>query len=475
MDGKKKKDAYNRPDSIDVLKDKLYSRSGDARGPKKGELSGNPESDVPSDWDHTTESMPKKKKSLLNIVFWGAVIFFLVALGFALFSLQTGRNTVSPDNIEIQVAGVTEVDAGKVVELEIAVSNRNDVRMESTTLIAEYPLGTRNPDDTTEELRRTHRDIGVIKSGERAETVIEAIFFGTEGETKTITLDVEYRIPDSGATFNKNRTYELEIVSAPLELDIDMPENVRAGEEFEFDIDVTSNADSTLEDVLFVIDYPSGFEFISASPSATFDTRVWLLGDVEAGAERTISVRGRLEGQPDNTRAFRFELGTQSLGNEKVVGTPFVSHTEEVMLRRPLVDFSVSVDGSETRSYTANTSSDVGFEILWRNNTTKSIENVVIDARLNGNAFDPDSLSIDNGQYLPGEQRIVWNTDTLPSLRNVDSGEEGSVSFEFVTISEEDLERSVFDSSMDITVRFDGNADEDVGIVESIEFFVSSQ
>lgn len=476
MDGEKKKGKYNTPDSIDALKKKLYSRIGGVVGSKRGRLSDNPESDVPGDWEHNEEDMAeKKKKNVLNKVFWAALIFFLLAFGFAIFSLETGLNTVSPDNIEIEVSGPTDVDAGKIVKLEVSVQNKNDVRMEGATLIVEYPLGTRDPDDTTQELRRTHRDLGTIASGAQAETVVEAIFFGSEGEKKTVTLDVEYRIPDSGATFHKDRTYELEIVSAPIEIDVSMPDEVHAGEPFEIDVDITSNADSPLENMLFVVDYPSGFEFSGSGPSPTFDTDVWLFGDIEAGETRSISIEGRLSGEVDDTRAFRFEIGTQSLGNEKVVGTPFASGAEEVMLRRPLVDFSVEINGDEVRSYVADTSSSAEFEIRWRNNTTEAIEDVVIEARLEGNAFDPDSLSIQGGQYRSDQQRIIWSSETLSRLEEIGPGEEGTVSFEFMTISEEDLSRSIYDSDMDITVTFDGDARENVETSENIEFFVSSQ
>lgn len=474
MDGEKKRDKYNTPDRIDSLKKKLYSRSDKADGPRRGTLGDNPEHDLPGDWKHNEDEMAeKKKKSVLNMVFWGALIFFLVAFGYAIFSLETGLNTVSPDNIEIKVSGPTEVDAGKMVGLEVAVTNRNDVRMEGATLIAEYPLGTRDPDDTTQELRRTHVDLGTINPGDSIESVLEAIFFGKEGDSKVIELDIEYRIPDSGATFHKDRTYELEIASAPIELDISMPEEIHQGEVFTIKVDIASNADSDLQNMLFVVDYPSGFEFIGSGPEPTFDTDVWLLGGIEAGGDRVLTIQGRLDGQVDDSRAFRFEIGTQSTRNEKIVGTPFAAYTEEVMLRRPLVDLSVRVDGEETQSFSADASSDTRFEIMWRNNTNGSIEDVVVEARLRGNSFDPDSLSIQGGQYRADTQTIVWNPSTLPRLERIGAGEEGSVSFEFETISENDLERPIFDAEMDIDVTFDGESSENVHTVENIEFFVS--
>lgn len=162
---------------IDNLKQSLYSRkSAPVSGVRRTQITrGN--QDVGEDWEreqprrqsvigNTKVPGKKKKKSKMRLFFIIALIFFLGASAFAFFRFFGGFGNVSAQNISIRIDSPVSINGGDNLDLEVFVTNKNDVAVESSTLTIEYPSGTRVVDDIQSELTRQRETMGTLKSGE---------------------------------------------------------------------------------------------------------------------------------------------------------------------------------------------------------------------------------------------------------------------------------------------------------------------
>lgn len=447
MNDERKDSRYTKPDRIESLRKKLYSVTGVNRKGGSDDLrSGTPV--VPTDWEYEGGMGKQKQKSVLNSLFWGALIFFIIAAGFAFLSLQRGFNSVSPDNILVTVSGPQSIDAGEVLELEVRVKNNNDVDMEGAVLFIEYPDGTRAVDDLDTPLVREQIDLNTISKGQHSDVLLDAILFGSEGAERVIEFSVQYGIAGSDATFSKKDSYTLEISSSPVSVSVDAPGDIRSGETFSVSVEVESKSDEVIQDVLLVADYPAGFQFVDEGTSPTFDEHVWLLGDMPAGSKKTITFKGKVFGQQGDERAIRFEVGTQSPRNEKVVGTPFLVYASRFTLERPLLALSLSANGTTGSSYTMNANDQVRVEVVWRNNTGEDVRDGEVSVRLRGDFIDPDSISIEGGQYQKSTNTLTWNGNTDTRLRRIDDGASTNLSFTFKALPAAELVSGSFDPEM---------------------------
>jgi hypothetical protein len=135
--------------SIERLKRTLYSRNENVIPKEKRTPVSGRETDVPKDWgappsfDISNETMAKHNNSFFNKFLVGSTVFFLVALGIAVFIFFGGLNMISSNNLDIKIVAPSSVSSGEelVMGLSIVNSNRTDLRERS--LFHRLPRGCR--------------------------------------------------------------------------------------------------------------------------------------------------------------------------------------------------------------------------------------------------------------------------------------------------------------------------------------------
>jgi hypothetical protein len=321
---------------IERLKERLYS-------PKSKPLDLKPRAEIFDDsysvslqWSDESAPAPKPKKSFFdNTMFRKFFIFgigfFVVAVGFSLFMLFGGRNTVSSGNIDINVLGNAFVSGGEELPLKIEVSNRNNVPLQFADLILEYKQGS-GPD---EKLRTDRETVGVVPSGGKVEKLVNVTIFGQQGTARDIKITLEYRVPGSNSIFVKEKPYTVNISSTPVNLVVDGPEVTNTNQEVSFNIKTSLNTEEPVKDMLVVVHYPPGFDFKGATPEPAFSNNIWELGDLSKGAEKTINVRGVIVADAGESRAFNIYTGTKNPENDQEIGTQFNSENYIIAIKKP--------------------------------------------------------------------------------------------------------------------------------------------
>ncbi len=428
-------DKLNR---VENLKNKLFSRGYETISDHPDHFTHDKRKEVLDSW-RNLNTMPvmknaKNRTSAFKKFFVFSVVFFLLALSYVAYMFFIGGNTVSNSNIDINIIGNTFTNGGEKFPLVVEIVNKNTVALQLVDLVVEYPKGS-NSDifDNTERLRSS---IGTIEPGATYDENVDLFLFGEQGSIRDIKFSLEYRLEGSNAIFVKEKDYEVTINSTPLNIAIDAPSDVSPGQDVVLNIKATLNSPQSSSKMLTKLDYPLGFQFISANPAPVYDNNVWELGDMTPGVEKVISITGKMVDVYDgDEKTFRIFSGLQSSKDKSEIEVVFNSLIHKLTISKPFIDVKLLVNSSYQKEYSVSSKASVSGQINWANNLGTKINDLNITARIKGNVFDRKTLNTRSGFYNSVEDYLVWDKNTIKEFAEVNPGGSGSVDFSFVPMA----------------------------------------
>lgn len=408
-----------------VAKGKSFVRPGVLREKSYG---------IKKDWDEVKVETPtpeeeKKQISMFKKIFLGALVFFTISVLYAGYNFFVGGNVVSSKNIKIEIAGPAFIAGGEELALQVIVRNGNNSALELADLIIEYPKGAGTED--TQDIERGRESLGEIKSGDYVEIVEKLKLFGGEGSDKEIKFTLEYRIAGSNAVFTKEASYKVRINTAPVSLLVDAQDEGSDNQNYQIKVKASSNSTEGVDNLLLRIEYPAGFAYKSAEPKPTFGNNIWRLGDLTKGGFKEVSVAGIIHGQDGEDRTFRVYVGEQDTKDEQAIGVAYNSVFHSVLIKRPFLSARLLVNGKSGDTIAVSPRSAILSEIIWENNLPTKITNARIEVQFSGGALDQSSVTADRGFYNSGNNKIIWDRNSVNSLREIQSGDDGRMSFSF--------------------------------------------
>ena len=396
--------------------------------------------DVPDSWGQKKEISPDfqekffKKTSMFKKFFICSIIVFVLALAYASYMFFAGGNTVSNNNIDITVLGNTFTAGGEDLPLQIEITNKNNSALELADLLVEYPKSS--SDDLTGETERLRDSLGTIPSGGVKNDNIKVVLFGEQGSVRPIKISLEYRVEGSNAIFVKDKPYEVTISSAPIDISMDAPTEASPNQDVTLNIKSTLNATKEATGILVRVDYPVGFQFESATPAPSFGNNVWSLGDLSPGAERDISVVGKMIDVSDGEeKTFHVFSGSQSDSDKSVIGIVFNSLGNTILIKKPFIEAKLVINGVYQREYAVSSGTVISGSINWVNNLDTKVNDLAISAKLSGNALDRKTINASQGYYDSSSDTIVWDKNSQGKLSEVNPGDSGSVNFSVSPLS----------------------------------------
>ena len=425
--------AEEKLDKIEELKNKLFNKSYQARPLNRVDFTRRQKKEVPDSWIKEEDDIAFKenfflKTSMFKKFFIFSIVFFVLALGFAFYTFFVGSNAVSNDNIEITVLGNAFAAGGEELPLQIEVVNKNNSPLELADLVVVYPKSSSNNSlQSTDSLRTS---IGTIPAGGIKDENVKVILFGEQGSIQPLKISLEYRVESSNAIFVKEVPYQVTISSAPINLSIDAPNEASPNQEVALKIKATLNATKPASKILLTADYPVGFLFESAKPAPSFGNNIWVLGDMPPGAEREISIIGKMVDVADGEQKnFHIFSGSQSDADKSVIGTIFNSLGYLVTIKKAFIEANLYINGVYQREYATDAKTTVSGEIRWANNLDTKINNLVINAKFSGNAFNQKAIKATDGFYNSSDNTITWDKNTKSDFAEVNPSDSGSVNF----------------------------------------------
>ncbi len=425
---------------IEELKKTLYSRTApDVRTRRKLRFKDEASS-IQREWERPVEeevvsslnkSYEDSSMSFFTKLLIGSGIFFVIAVGIGAFLFFNGSNLVSANNIDIKINGPVSISGGEPVSFDIAVTNKNSIDLQQVDLSVSFPSGSTEPSDPTQELRKYTKFIGDLSAGSSADDTVQAIIFGEENMQKQVVVSISYSIKGSTAIFTKTKSYDILINSSPILVTASSFKEITSGQEFDTKILVKSNSGQTLKNILLTASYPTGYEFISSNVKAvSADNSIWKIGDIPAGAERTITIRGKIQGEDSDMRIFRFSVGAQDSTQPNRIGTEYMNIQNDISIQKPFVSLAIGFDSDNSvNDFVAELDRSRSVEISWFNNLAVPVTNAVITVHLSGNAYSKDAVIPEDGYFRSSTDDIIWNQQTTPELASIAAGDSGKISF----------------------------------------------
>jgi hypothetical protein len=398
--------------------------------------------------NNSLSDMKKPKTSIFKKFFIGAVIFFVVAMGFAVYRFYTGGTSVSNDNIEIAVIGNAFTKGGEELPLQIEITNRNRASLELANLQISYPSGA--SDNVVDYVRLPRIPVGTIKPGETVTKNIKVVLFGEERSNRNIKIELDYHPEGSNAIFTKPIEYMVNISSAPLSLIVEAPDTITSDQPISFTVKAVLNTSLPAGDTMMQLTYPNNFIYESAVPAPIFGNSMWSLSDISLTNPMTIVVKGRIIGEDKDQQVFHVYAGTTKSIDKSTIDVVYNSLLHTITLVKPFLEANILVDDTSSAGDTVNV------RISWKNNLSTRITDGEIIVSVGGNALDRMSVSSFQGFFDSQNNRIIWDKNSINDLASIEPGEKGEVSFSVKSVSLIGTQNTIKDPQLTFDVSIKG-------------------
>jgi len=431
------RDKLNR---IEELKSKLFSKNYQTRIEHRDSFTHSSKKDIPDAWNNGRKSDTKPfysreiffmKTSMFKNFFLLSLAFFILTLLYASYVFFAGGNTVSNDNIDISILGNNFTAGGEELSFIVGITNKNNSPLDLVDLVMEYPKSSPGAGtDLSTGTERYRLSLGTIPAGAVRNENLKVVLFGEQGSVRPIKISLEYRVEGSNAIFLKEKAYEVTISSTPINLSIDAPLTISPNQDITLNTKVTLNATKPASKILLKFNYPVGFAFISSVPPPTLGNNVWSLGDFAPGAERNISILGKMLDVFDGEeKIFHVLTGSQSASDKSAINTVFNSLSHTVLIKKPFIEARLFINGESGREYATDTKTPVRGEIRWNNYLDTKINDLFIQAKISGNAVNRKTINVEQGFYNSNQDIIIWDRNSLNQFKEINPGDSGSVNF----------------------------------------------
>lgn len=424
-------------DHIAELQQRLYARDPESVPKRTYGILRPLKSKVDSTWGE--DDLPPKEHPKVSTTsgfkrfFIFSFIIFLLALGGALFSIYRGASTLSSKNVEMTILGNSFVSGGETLPIQIDIANKNSADLVESQLTLSYPKGSTDTGEAN--MQRNKVALGTISSGKTKTQGFEVVLYGEQGTNRNLTATLEYKLSGSNTIFVKETNFSVVINSSPVALTVDAPSSIVSNQPFTINIRTVFTGDTLLDNAVVHIDYPSGYVFDSASPTATAGSATWALGDLIKGTERNIVIKGRLVGEEQDEKAFHVYVGSRTSESDVRIAVSYNSVLHSVIIQQPFISGSISINGGNSDIISLPSGSPVTGSIKFINNSAIKVANPMFTLLLSGNSVDTNSIKADGSYYDPEQKTLTWTTDSSLRLSTLEPGQSGELPFSFGTKS----------------------------------------
>lgn len=424
-------------DHIGDLEQRLYARDPESVPQRNYGILRPLKSKVDSKWGE--DNLPKREKIIVKSssgykkLFIVSFIFFLLALGAALFTIYRGTMTLSSKNVEMTILGNSFVSGGESLPIQVDIANKNAADLVDAEVTVSYPKGA--SDNGEVDIQRSKVSLGTISSGKTKTQAFQVILYGEQGSSRNIKATLEYKLAGSNTVFVKETNFAVMINSSPVALTVDAPSSIVSNQPFTITIRTVFTGDSMLDNAVVHIDYPNGYVFDQATPNASSNNNTWSLGDLIKGSEKTINIKGRLIGEQQDEKAFHVYVGSQTSDTDYRIAVSYNSTLHSVTIEEPFISGSIDLGNNNADVIAVASGSSVSGSIKFVNNAPIKVANPVFRLNITGDSVDTDSIRANGAYYDPVDKTITWSTNTDSYLGVLEPGAQGERNFSFDTKS----------------------------------------
>ena len=351
------------------------------------------------------------------------ILIGLVAILAAVGYVFLQKNIYSKEVLKLEIIGPQETSLGNEVEYVVKYKNNGDFRLENPALLFEPPAFSVKDDKIYQkEILTSDKLGGAIYPGEERTFSFKMRLVGKEGEAKTAKATLSYQPKNLKASYESTTSFTTVIRSVPITFEFDLPSRIETDKNFNFIMNYSSNVDWLLTDLQVQVEYPSGYEFIESTPKS-LDKTVWNISVLNKNQAGSISVMGRLSGGIGDAKIFRAKLGVWKDGEF----TLLKEIEKGVEIQKPSVSIRQDINGNP--KYVAKPGDWLHYEVYFKNISGEDQYNLSLIDRLSGDLFDFNAIKSETGNFVSGDNSIVFDWRKNSKLQYLATNDEGKVEF----------------------------------------------
>ncbi|MDO8435903.1 MAG: hypothetical protein Q7S82_00760 [bacterium] len=358
-------------------------------------------------------------------------MFNKLNLSIVILALATGilgfyyyqKNIYSKETLKLEILSQDSVDLLEEVEYIVKYKNNGNARLEEPELTFEFPEYSIPAGENSLRVVKKTEDLGgPIYPGQEKIFRFKARLLGKENEAKIAKATLSYQPKNLKARYESATSFITVIKKVPLTFEFDLPSQSESGKDIRFKLNYFSNTDYPIQNLRITVEYPSDFEFIESTPKS-LEKIEWDLGSLNKAEGGRIEIAGKLRGNINDEKIFQAKIGIWQGGEFILLKTA----QKGVEIAKPDINITQQINGSP--DYTASPGDLLHYEISFKNFGEVPLTNLFLINRLDGAAFDFQTLKSNSGDFEPGDNSVVFDWKRVQELQFLNVGGEGKVEF----------------------------------------------
>jgi hypothetical protein len=328
-------------------------------------------------------------------------------------------------NIDMVADVSPYVEGGEALPLVLTVRNRNQSALQDVKVTMSYKQGNGAQDEL--EKVQEKRDMGTIAINEFKKQDYSIIMYGSAGETRDISLKLEYKVAGSNAVFSKVLSTPVILKTPPVSVSISGEETLSIGQNGTFVFTVLNNSATTTLPSVLQLTLPTAFTQTSSNPSLLPRATSWKVDPLKTGESQKFSLTGYFSGKEGETATFQAKIGSQG-ESDKNIGIVYAVETRDVRLRASPLEVSFALGTDRAISENLKYGDKARIDITYTNSSLLALQDVSVTLSLSGDAALYAQIDPTTGYYDSIAKTITWNKAVLPDLAVLPPGGKGQVS-----------------------------------------------
>ncbi len=409
---------------------------------------------VPESWNDDDlefeNNNSRRKMSFVTKFFIISVILFTLVASIVTYLFLNQGSNFSEKRILIEATGPGSTTSGSKGEINIQITNNNNVPITDAYLTISYDSGENISGD--KNITNQSVEVGQILANSVNSSSLDFTIYGSEGTVKDIQPVFHYKLADSKAEFTKNSNLvSVTLKSSPVTLNVSSLKEIHQNYDLTFNLNIKNNTEQDIKDLIVTARNPNNFIYSSSSLTLLNSTPSWKI-DLAPNENTNITMSGKATGNIGDKLNFTFYTGIANSKNENSttsssslalsnfdnyylnIDNVYSKVERSIDISGQYLDFNIannSNDLNQGSNTTLNQGEAVILDFNYNNNTNFPLTDLSLYLNILGDYIDKNSMQVNGGYYDTNQNVIIWNKNSNPDLAKLGANQSGSLEIRF--------------------------------------------
>ncbi len=415
------------------------------------------------------EQKPSRSLARALAVLLSAGVFLGAAVWSVFFVFQP-QSRFNENDVVLEITGAEQIFAGQLAHFRIRYRNAQNVSLSEADLAVRYPEGFvfKEASQIAVNEKNDEWALGVINQQTGGYLDIYGYLYGNFGQKQSLRVFLNYNSSNFSSEFQKVATFNSEIISSPVEMEVVSPTEIVAGAGVEFTV-VLSQPQELVKNLALVMEPGDNFNKVSSTPASDqADQYQWSFAELSDRQE--IKIRGTFNPSEDKTEV-KFRLLGWKDGQRQEDGYLFSEKIITLAVLKTELSANLAINGS-LADFAVKPGETLNTSLVLKNVGSVALKNMSVRLIFETPAFDGRSLldwqklqdaaaGVVSGEQVNEQTRrgiITWTAKQIKTLARLDPNKELNIDLAvpFKDAENTDLTQfTAFLSSVSVEVKYE--------------------